>query len=100
VAYGTDIEKVRELLMHVAVSQQDVLEQPAPQVFFLAHGDSSLDFEVRVFVSRPENRLPLTHSINLAINKILAENEISIPFPQRDLHIVSGSLDAEKIPTN
>lgn len=97
VAYGTDIEKVRELLMRVAVSQQEALEQPAPQVFFLAHGDSSLDFEIRVFVSRPENRLPLTHSINMGVNKILAEHEISIPFPQRDLHIISGSINDGKL---
>jgi len=69
-----------------------VLDQPSPQVFFLAHGDSSLDFEVRAFVSQPTNRLPLTHLINLAINKALAENGIAIPFPQRDLHLVSGQL--------
>lgn len=100
VAYGTDIEKVRELLMQVATSQQEVLEQPAPQVFFLAHGESSLDFEIRVFVSRPENRLPLTHSINMAVNKTLSEHEISIPFPQRDLHIISGSVIDKKLPTN
>jgi potassium efflux system protein len=92
VAYGSDIKMVRDLLMDVVQQQKDVLELPKPQVFFLEHGDSSLNFEVRAFVSRPENRLPLTHEINVAINQTLAENDISIPFPQRDLHIVSGSL--------
>ena len=96
VAYGTDIDKVSEVLMNSVKAQKDVLEQPAPQVFFLAHGDSSLDFEVRAFVSQPTNRLPLTHIINSAINKALAEHEIAIPFPQRDLHLVSGQFVAKE----
>jgi len=96
VAYGTDIDKVSEVLMNSVKAQKDVLEQPAPQVFFLAHGDSSLDFEVRAFVSQPTNRLPLTHIINSAINKALAEHDIAIPFPQRDLHLVSGQFDAKE----
>lgn len=92
VAYGSDIVKVRELLMQVIEEQNDVLELPAPQVFFLEHGDSSLNFEVRVFVGRPAERLPMTHAINLGINQILEAHDIAIPFPQRDLHIVSGQL--------
>ncbi|AEP29622.1 mechanosensitive ion channel domain-containing protein [Brumicola nitratireducens] len=92
VAYGSDIDKVKGLLMQVAEGLDEVLKQPAPQVFFLEHGDSSLNFEIRVFVVRPEDRLPLTHAINTGVNKALAENNISIPFPQRDLHIVSGHL--------
>jgi potassium efflux system protein len=92
VAYGSDISEVRDLLMNVVKKQKEVLELPAPQVFFLEHGDSSLNFEIRAFVSRPENRLPLTHAINTAINQALAEHDISIPFPQRDLHIISGQL--------
>ena len=92
VAYGSDIEKVTEILMKAVKEQKDVLELPSPQVFFLAHGDSSLDFEVRAFVSQPTNRLPLTHLINIAINKALSDNKIAIPFPQRDLHLVSGQL--------
>lgn len=96
VAYGTDTTKVRDLLMQVIESHDDVLERPAPQVFFLEHGDSSLNFEIRAFVSRPENRLPLTHALNSAVNRVLAEHDIAIPFPQRDLHIVSGSLIEER----
>ncbi|GAC21252.1 mechanosensitive ion channel domain-containing protein [Paraglaciecola arctica] len=90
VAYGSDIQQVRDLLMQVVENKSDVLQQPAPQVFFLEHGDSSLNFEIRAFVSRPENRLPLTHAINTTINQALAEHDISIPFPQRDLHIISN----------
>jgi potassium efflux system protein len=92
VAYGSDTDIVKGLLLKVVEGLDEVLEQPAPQVFFLEHGDSSLNFEIRVFVVRPEDRLPLTHAINTGVNKTLAENNISIPFPQRDLHIVSGQL--------
>lgn len=99
VAYGSDIEKVTDILMQAVKSEKDVLEQPSPQVFFLAHGDSSLDFEIRAFVSQPNNRLPLTHLVNIAINKALADNDIAIPFPQRDLHLVSGQL-VEKAATD
>lgn len=97
VAYGSDIDKVKGLFMQVVKGLDEVLEQPAPQVFFLEHGDSSLNFEIRAFVVRPEDRLPLTHAINTGVNKILAENNISIPFPQRDLHIVSGQLGSATV---
>jgi potassium efflux system protein len=100
IAYGSDIKKARDLLMQVVQNQTDVLEQPAPQVFFLEHGDSSLNFEIRAFVSRPENRLPLTHAINTAINQALAEHDISIPFPQRDLHIISNHSRDESVILN
>ncbi len=92
VAYGSDVDQVRDLLMQVLTDKEDILTQPAPQVFFLEHGDSSLNFEARVFVERTENRLPMTHAINTGFNRILAQHNISIPFPQRDLHIVSGQI--------
>ena len=92
VAYGSDVDQVRDLLMQVLTDKKDILTQPAPQVFFLEHGDSSLNFEARVFVERTENRLPMTHAINTGFNRILAQHNISIPFPQRDLHIVSGQI--------
>ncbi|MEL0658719.1 mechanosensitive ion channel domain-containing protein [Psychromonas arctica] len=92
VAYGSDVEQVRDLLMQELKNKQDILTQPGPQVFFLEHGDSSLNFEARVYVEKTEHRLPVTHAINSSFNQVLAENNISIPFPQRDLHIVSNQL--------
>lgn len=92
VAYGSDVEQVRDLLMQELKNKQDILTQPAPQVFFLEHGDSSLNFEARVFVEKTEHRLPVTHAINSSFNRVLAEHNISIPFPQRDLHIVSTQV--------
>ena len=92
VAYGSDVEQVRDLLMQELKNKTDILTQPGPQVFFLEHGDSSLNFEARVYVEKTEYRLPVTHAINSSFNRTLAEHNISIPFPQRDLHIVSNQL--------
>jgi len=92
VAYGSDVDQVQDLLMQVLTDEEDILAIPAPQVFFLEHGESSLNFEARVFVERTENRLPITHIINTGFNRILAEHNISIPYPQRALHIVSGQI--------
>jgi small-conductance mechanosensitive channel len=92
VAYGSDVEQVRDLLMQELKNKKDILTQPAPQVFFLEHGDSSLNFEARVYVEKTEYRLPVTHAINSSFNRVLAEHNISIPFPQRDLHIISSQM--------
>ena len=97
VAYGSDIEQVRELLVQVLKEQSKVLDHPKAQVFFLEHGESALNFEIRAFVSHPESRFPLTHAINSAANKILKEHNIAIPFPQRDIHIVSGGVNSDTV---
>ena len=66
-----------------------VLDEPPPQVFFLGFGDSSLNFRLHAFSRQLSDRLPLMHAIHGAILKALRENNIEIPFPQRDLHIRS-----------
>jgi potassium efflux system protein len=90
VAYGSDVVAVRDLLLKIAQEEDDVLDTPEPKVFFMNHGDSSLDFEIRVFISNPRKRFRVRHEINLAINIALTEAGIEIPFPQRDLHIKSS----------
>ncbi len=90
VAYGSDIRKVRDLLLSVLEGHPDVLKLPAPSVFFTNHGESSLDFELRVFVETPSKRLPVTHDINTLINEALTREGYEIPFPQRDVHIISA----------
>ncbi|MCR9269984.1 MAG: mechanosensitive ion channel [Hyphomonadaceae bacterium] len=89
VAYGSDVVAVRDLLLKIAQDEDDVLESPEPKVFFMNHGDSSLDFEVRVFISNPRKRFRVRHELNLAINSALNEAGIEIPFPQRDVHMKS-----------
>lgn len=87
VAYGSDIETVRSIILDTVEAHPDVLNQPPPTVFFMAHGDSALLFEVRLFVGKPVKRLPTTHALNAAINSALQDNGIKIPFPQTDVHV-------------
>jgi small-conductance mechanosensitive channel len=87
VAYGSDTDKVSELLLNIAKEQQMVLDDPEPSVLFMSHGESSLDFELRVFLPTPMIRMDTLDAINKDINRKLAENGIQIPFPQRDIHI-------------
>jgi small-conductance mechanosensitive channel len=88
VAYGTDPKTVIELLIDVAKSHPDVSETPEPSALFLRFGDSSLDFELRVWVS-VSSRMKIISDLLLAITEALAEAGITIPFPQRDLHLQS-----------
>jgi small-conductance mechanosensitive channel len=89
VAYGNDIDEVTELLLQIALAQPDVLREPAPQAYFVCHGESSLDFELRVFIPNPSVKMSLLHNLNRTINRELKDRDIEIPFPQRDLHIRS-----------
>lgn len=90
IAYGSDTEKVHRIMMETIAANPLVLEEPSPTVFFVGFGDSSLDFEVRVFVKERIQRMPLTHELHMALEKALRENGIEIPFPQRDLHLRSA----------
>ncbi len=92
VAYGSDIELVRKLLIDIAREHQQDQHLPEPAAYFMGHGDSSLDFKLHVYVADPTSRYQIIDRVNAAINRRLAENNIEIPFPQRDIHIRSGSL--------
>jgi len=92
VAYGTDVEKVRDILLSIAEENASVVKSglvPQPTVLFREFGDSSLNFELRVFLYNIEDRLKVISEINFAINKAFREQGIEIPFPQRDLHVKS-----------
>jgi small-conductance mechanosensitive channel len=88
VAYGTDPEKMRSVLLAVAEAHPDVLKEPAAAVFFDSFGDSSLNFELAVWtVNRAHAPRRFRSEINFAIEKALRENNIEIPFPQRVVHL-------------
>ncbi|MGR5206966.1 mechanosensitive ion channel domain-containing protein [Vibrio sp. PNB23_22_7] len=87
VAYGSDIEKVEQLLYDVAKEHSIVLDDPAPSVFFLSFGASSLDFELRVYINSIDHRLPTLHIINSKIDKLFKQHGIEISFPQMDVHV-------------
>ena len=93
VAYGTDPERLRQLLLEIAAANPAVLKEPAPMVRFLEFGESSLNFDLAVWTIEMANRPTRFRSdLNFAIEKKLRENKIEIPFPQRDLHLRSGNF--------
>lgn len=92
VSYSCRPAEVRELLMKVAVAHPDVLDDPPPEVIFIGFGDSSLDFELRVWTIRQvQTSQRLKSDLYFAVFEAFAEHGIEIPFPQRDLHVRSIS---------
>ena len=92
VAYGSDVEKVREILETIAREHSEVITDgraPEPRALFMGFGDSSLDFELRVRIQRIERRFQVTSDLNFAIDQAFREAKVTIPFPQRDLHLIS-----------
>lgn len=90
IAYGSDVKLAHELMLQIVHEHPMVLREPEPSVFFVGFGESSLDFEIRVYVKEIADRLPLTHDLNMQLNRALAEHGIEIPFPQRDIHLRSA----------
>ncbi|MFO7594534.1 MAG: mechanosensitive ion channel [Pseudomonadota bacterium] len=90
VAYGSDTEKVRDVLLKIAVEHPSVISDgsmPEPKVLFLAFGESSLNFELRAFIQNIDERLQVLSDFNFAIDAAFREAGIEIPFPQRDIHV-------------
>ncbi len=89
VAYGSDVDQVCDTLMAIAREHPDIIDYPEPRVRMRAFGESSLDFELLGWVDRPVQRGKVMHETLMTIYKRFAADGIAIPFPQRDLHIVS-----------
>jgi potassium-dependent mechanosensitive channel len=87
IAYGSDIELARQVMLDAAHSAPLVLKEPEPSVLLVGFADSALEFSIRVFVSETANRMPVTHDLHSRLAKALSEQGIDIPFPQRDIHI-------------
>ena len=99
--YGCDVNIVKELLLKCAKSDDRVLSNPEPLVIFRDFGESSLDFELRCWTKDFDLWFTISSELRFAINKIFAENNITIPFPQRDIYIKSPDdkkLIDEKMP--
>lgn len=87
VAYGSDIEKVRDVLIQCASENGDIVKTPEPYVLFTDFAESQLTFTLQ-FYSRSVFKIEFIKSdLRFAIDKAFRENGITIPFPQRDVHI-------------
>ncbi len=94
VSYESDVDLVERLLLKVAVKDQIVLDDPKPMVLFKNFGDSTLDFELRIFIPHIDHYQTIRHGLHVAIIKAFRKSGVEIAFPQRDLHVRSiGGLD-------
>ncbi|GAB5400489.1 MAG: hypothetical protein Aureis2KO_20740 [Aureisphaera sp.] len=94
VAYGSDTKKVKELLLQSVAEDSRILKVPKPFVSFENFGDSSLDFRINFFVSDSFIDPYIKSDIRFKIDALFRENDVTIPFPQRDIHIMSGNISA------
>ncbi len=87
VAYGSDVDQVRQVLNDIAVADPEVCTDPAPRIRFATFGNSSLDFELQCWVENPELRGQVLDSLNTAIYKGFMVEGIEIPYSKHDLYI-------------
>jgi small-conductance mechanosensitive channel len=88
VAYGSDVQLVKKLLIQAASTHENVLSSPEPSVLFTDFGDSSLNFKL-VFTINDSFKAQFPMSdLRFEIDRLFRENNVSIPFPQRDIHII------------
>ncbi|MFA7325540.1 MAG: mechanosensitive ion channel domain-containing protein [Candidatus Kapaibacterium sp.] len=92
VAYGSDTNKVKELLIEIARTEELVLETPEPFVMFDNIGESAYNFRLCIFIQFPLDGFSVQSNIRYKIIEEFNKNNISIPFPQRDININKQSL--------
>ena len=92
VSYQSDPEVVRNILLKTGNAHEDVLVTPPPQVLFCRLGDSAFEFELLVWVAQPSRQFIIKSDLLFMLTKAFRQQNIEIPYPQRDIHIVSGTL--------
>ena len=97
VAYGSDLELVKRLLLQAANEQPNILKDPEPRALFLTFGASTLDHELRVYVGQVSERNDTLDALNRRVNQLFAENNIDIAFNQLDIFIKNKDT-GEEIP--
>jgi small-conductance mechanosensitive channel len=90
VAYDSDLDKVEYVLKGIAHEHEDVLNEPHPRVRFREFGDSAINLEFLVYIKFPEQKGRTTHELIKAIKSGFQEENIEIPYPQRQVHMSNG----------
>lgn len=93
VEYGADLEKVRAILLKAAKSEEGVIRKNQVSVLFTEFAESGQRFSVFFWVEEPWQRLTISSNVRFKISAAFQENGITIPFPQRDLHLRTGSIE-------
>jgi small-conductance mechanosensitive channel len=89
VAYGTPPQQVLDILLATVSEHSDTLKWPKPWAIFVGFGESALNFSVRFWTSNFDNWMTVRSEVTVAVYDALGEAGITIPFPQRDLHVKS-----------
>jgi small-conductance mechanosensitive channel len=97
VAYGSDVDQVRALMLDIAEKDPLVCKSPPPIVRFIVFGASSLDFELRCWVPRPELSAQIIDTLNTAVYKEFTRSGVEIPYAKQDLYIkeIPASFSAQ-----
>ncbi|GAA4237696.1 hypothetical protein GCM10022291_25300 [Postechiella marina] len=96
VAYGSDVNLVKKLLLEAASNHEKVLNYPAPYVFFENFGDSALEFRMAFTINDSFQGAIPKSDIRFEIDRLFRAHNISIPFPQRDIHIIQKQSESKK----
>jgi small-conductance mechanosensitive channel len=88
VAYGSDVEKVKELLLQSVAENEMISKRPSPMVFFKDFGDSALQFDVHYWLLDTWQTEIVKSELRFSIDKLFRAHNIQIPFPQRDVHLI------------
>jgi small-conductance mechanosensitive channel len=91
VAYGSDVQLVRTVLLRIVNDMPEIMDDPAPRVDFMDFGDSALIFRVRFWITSPEFWLTAPTELRFRIDEEFKKHGIEIAFPQQDIHIRSAS---------
>lgn len=100
VSYESDLDKVLNVLKAIADNHPEVLGQPESDVLFRSFGDSSWNMMLRVWIKNPEDYYKIISEVNCEIVRKFKENNIVVPYPQRDLHFVSNFPQLKKTDDN
>lgn len=91
IAYGSDVELVTKLLLEIVSNQRGVIKSPKPFVLFEDFGDSALLFSVNFYITDSFGEPKIKSEIRYAIDTKFRENNVTIPFPQRDVHLYQSA---------
>jgi small-conductance mechanosensitive channel len=91
IAYGSDVDQVKKLMVAVAGEIEDVLADPAPQAYFISFGESALNMELIFWIEKYSAVIPITDKVNSLLLKRFDEHLIEIPFPTRTVKLHKGT---------
>ena len=94
VAYGSEVERVKAILLEAANAEEEVVKKAQTSVLFNDFGESSLQFTVYFWIEKPFMRKLISSNIRFRIDETFRVNGIRIPFPQRDVHVHQAPAEA------